>query len=196
MRALLFLTLIAGPAGAANFDLRVVDAAGHPLGGAVVSVAPEKSASSAPRFAFQPSMGQRNVQFTPGTLVVPVGTTVTFPNFDKVRHHVYSFSKAKKFEIQLYGREQARSVLFDRPGTVALGCNIHDQMRGFIRVVDSPWAATSDAQGRVNLTGLPPGPAQIIVWHPALRGRDNELRRAVTIAVAGVSRTIQVPVAR
>lgn len=186
---------MAGPAGAAGLDLRVVDAAGRPLDGAVVSVAPEKSVGGT-RFTFQPSMGQRNVQFTPGTLVVPVGTTVTFPNFDKVRHHVYSFSKAKKFEIQLYGREQARSVLFDRPGTVALGCNIHDQMRGFIRVVDTPWAATSDSQGRVSLTGLPAGPAQIIVWHPALRARDNELRRVVTIAAAGTSQTVQVPVAR
>ena len=190
------MLLMAGPAGAAGLELRVVDAAGRPLRDAVVSVAPEKSAAGAPRFAFQPIMGQRNVQFTPGTLVVPVGTTVTFPNFDKVRHHVYSFSKAKKFEIQLYGREQARSVLFDRPGTVALGCNIHDQMRGFIRVVDTPWAATSDAQGRVSFTGVPAGPAQIIVWHPALRGRDNELRRAVTIAAAGMSQTIQAPVAR
>lgn len=196
MRAFLFMLLMSSPATAAGLDLRIIDAAGRPLADAVVSVVPAQGATGAPRFAFRPSMGQKDVQFTPGTLVVPVGTTVSFPNFDKVRHHVYSFSKAKKFEIQLYGRDQTRSVLFDRPGTVALGCNIHDQMQGFIRVVDTPWAATSDGQGRVSFAGLPAGAAQIVVWHPGIRGRDNELRRALTIAGATASQTIQVAVTR
>jgi plastocyanin len=190
------LLLLSAPADAASLDVRIVDAAGRPLEGAVVSITPAQAKGGAPRPAGQSAMGQKNIQFTPGTLVVPVGTTVSFPNFDKVRHHVYSFSKAKKFEIQLYGREQTRSVLFDRPGTVALGCNIHDQMRGFIRVVDTNWAATSDGQGRVSFAGLPAGAAQLVIWHPGLRGRDNELRRSLSIAATAATETVQVPVAR
>ena len=81
---------------------------------------------------------QRQHQFHPFVLVVPVGANVSFPNFDPTRHHVYSFSPAKRFELKLFARDQSRSVRFDKPGVVALGCNIHDQMSAFIDVVDTP----------------------------------------------------------
>ena len=176
---------------AATLDVTLTDAAGQPVRNAVVSVAASANAGGKARFAFTPMMSQRNIQFMPGLLVVPVGTAVGFPNYDKVRHHVYSFSKAKKFELKLYGRDETRSILFDRPGTVAVGCNIHDAMRGFIRVVDTPWAAVSDARGRVVIAGLPGGQVRITIWHPALRAKDNELALS---ASGQSSKTIQIPV--
>ncbi|HET6942615.1 MAG TPA: methylamine utilization protein, partial [Sphingomicrobium sp.] len=82
------------------------------------------------------SVSQRDMQFHPFVLVVPVGAKVSFPNLDPTRHHVYSFSPAKKFELKLFAKDQSRSVVFDKPGVVALGCNIHDAMTAFIYVAD------------------------------------------------------------
>lgn len=198
MRSVLLMAIIlctAAPAQAASLTVTVVDSAGRPLRDAVISVRPANTPGGAARFAFDPRVGQKDIQFTPGLTVVPVGTTVSFPNFDKVRHHVYSFSRAKKFELKLYGRDQSRSVRFDVPGTIALGCNIHDGMRGFIRVVDTPWAAASDARGRASFNGLPAGGAQLVIWHPAARSRDNEIRTSVAIDAGAVARTIKLPVA-
>jgi plastocyanin len=94
-------------------------------------------------------MAQQKKQFVPEVLVVPVGSEVRFPNHDTVRHHVYSFSPAKKFELKLYTGTPANPVLFDRPGVVVLGCNIHDQMVGWILVVDTPYyAQTLAATGK------------------------------------------------
>lgn len=172
-------------AGAASLEVTILDSAGRPVRDAVVSVRPASGTGGAPRFAFTPRMSQKDVQFTPGLLVVPVGTTVSFPNFDRVRHHVYSFSKAKKFELKLYGKDETRSVRFDQPGTVAVGCNIHDAMSGFIRVVDTPFAAVSDVRGRASLTGLPPGAARVTVWHSGNRAREGEQLVATVIPASG-----------
>lgn len=119
-------------------------------------------------------MAQKDLQFTPGTLIVAKGSTVAFPNLDKVRHSIYSFSKIAKFEIELYGRDQTRTQRFAITGTAALGCNIHDDMRGYIRVVDTPYAAKTNANGIVDLPGVPSGKASITVWHPRLRAPANE----------------------
>ncbi len=108
--------------------------------------------------------------------------TSSFPNLDPIRHHVYSFSPAKTFELKLYAREQSHTVRFDKAGIVALGCNIHDQMTAFIDVVDTQWAAKTDASGNVTLGGLPAGQAIITVWHPYLRAPGNAMSRQVAIA--------------
>lgn len=130
----------------------------------------------------------------PGLVVVPVGTRVRFPNFDKVRHHVYSFSRAKKFELKLYGRDDSRSVVFDQPGTISLGCNIHDQMNGVIRVVDAPFAAVTNAAGKVSLANVPAGSAQLIVWHARARVRDNEVRGNLAVPASGTAQTVRLAV--
>lgn len=186
---------VAAPASlaAATLDVVVVDAADRPVRDAVVSAKPVAGSAGPVRFAFNRIMGQRNIQFTPGTIVVPVGTTVSFPNYDKVRHHVYSFSKAKKFELKLFGRDESRSVTLDAPGTVAVGCNIHDAMRGFIRVVDAPFAGTSDAGGRLSLSGVSNGRYQLTVWHPQVRARDQEVR---VLAAAGAPVIVRLPTGR
>ena len=122
-------------------------------------------------------MAQQNITFTPHVLVVPVGATVSFPNRDKVRHHVYSFSKAKKFDLKLYGKEETRSVLFDRAGAVALGCNIHDAMSGFVYVLNDVPAG---------------GGATVRVWHPSIRAPDNTVSQSVTIARSGFATTFTI----
>ena len=124
-------------------------------------------------------MAQHNLAFQPGTLIVPVGSDVAFPNLDNVRHSIYSFSRPARFRIDLYGRDQTRSQRFDLTGTVALGCNIHDKMRGYIRVVSTPYAAATDINGLGRIDGLPAGPYRITIWHPRLRTATNELMQTV-----------------
>jgi hypothetical protein len=107
-------------------------------------------------------------------LIVPVGADVAFPNLDKVRHHVYSFSAGNKFEIKLYGHEENRTAKMSTVGVAAIGCNIHDQMVGFIRVVDTAYAAKTDANGVVTIQDVPSRRRQGQVWHPYMRAMKNE----------------------
>ena len=114
-------------------------------------------------------MRQSGKAFRPFVLVVPVGASVDFPNQDPFRHHVYSFSKPKPFELKLYGQSDIPKVVFDQPGIVALGCNIHDQMRGYIYVTAAPRYGLTDGSGSVGLKDLAPGKYRATVWHPDLR---------------------------
>ena len=107
-----------------------------------------------------------------------VGTPVTFPNRDSVRHQVYSFSPAKRFELPLYtGVPQA--VVFDKPGVVVLGCNIHDWMVGYVYVSESPYFAKTNADGKAVLADLPPRSYVVRVWHPQLAVAEEATRKTV-----------------
>ncbi len=112
-------------------------------------------------------MAQKDKAFVPKLRVIQTGTSVNFPNFDTVRHHVYSFSPTKTFEIKLYAGTPAAPVVFDKPGTATLGCNIHDRMLGYIHVVDTPYFGVSDAGGNVSID-IPPGEHRIRVWAPSM----------------------------
>ncbi|MDB5696265.1 MAG: hypothetical protein JWN21_1808 [Sphingomonas bacterium] len=182
--AVLFATVFATAALAAPASITVRGPDGKPLSGAVVSIDIAGVAPARLRGVY--AVEQRDIQFAPRVLIVPVGATVAFPNRDRVRHHVYSFSQPKRFDLKLYGREEARSVTFDKPGVVALGCNIHDAMSGFLIVTATPFVAQTDAAGAVVLDGLPAGRATVRVWHPTIRASGNELRQPVTIAAAGL----------
>jgi plastocyanin len=165
------LAAIGSPALAADVTVTVTDAGGQPVADAVVTIdAP--GPRPAPRHFV---INQRNVIFVPEVLVIPVGSTVAFGNLDPFRHHVYSFSEAKKFELKLFGQGEQRSVTFDKAGLVAIGCNIHDQMQGFIHVVESPFAERTDAHGRVTLHALPGGRHALHVWHARLRSPGHQL---------------------
>ena len=177
-------------AGPATIEVRGAD--GKPLVDAVVTIDTPRKPAGSPRFDWPAVMKQQNVAFDPHVLVVPVGATVTFPNLDKVRHHVYSFSKIKKFDLKLYGREEARSVVFDKPGVVPIGCNIHDAMSGFVVVVDTPYAMKTDANGRVRIADVPAGPASLSVWHPDIRAAGNRLTNQVTIGASGFATTLAI----
>jgi plastocyanin len=178
MRALLsisaMISCLAGPAVAGPLAVRVVDAAGHPVAQAVVTVRPSAGAR-AMKLGSGYSVTQKDLQFHPFVLVVPQGATVSFPNLDSTKHHVYSFSPAKTFELRLFARDQSRSIRFDKPGVIALGCNIHDSMTAFIVVADSAWTAVTDAKGFVRFPDVPAARASLTVWHPYLRAPANQL---------------------
>lgn len=185
--ALLFWT----PAVAGDLTVSVRDAAGRPVPDAVVTVHPAVGVPRSPiRFPWALRMTQQDIQFQPFVLVVPVGATVAFPNLDRVRHQVYSFSRGNRFELQLYGRDETRTHTFTAAGTAALGCNIHDQMLAYIKVVDTPWASKTPSSGDITLTGVPAGAATLRVWHPRLSGRGNEIAQTLTVAVAPEQRTV------
>lgn len=175
-------------AGPVSVDVRSAD--GAPLAGAVVTVDTAAAPASTPRRTYQ--MEQRGIAFAPHILIVPVGATVSFPNRDTVRHHVYSFSKAKRFDLKLYGREDTRSVVFDKPGVVTLGCNIHDQMSGVVFVTAAPFAATTGDAGRAALGDVPAGPTTIRVWHPSIRAPGNSLAQTVALGAGGLSTTVTI----
>jgi plastocyanin len=198
-RALIALALVAlAPAArAGDVVFSVTDARNRPVIDAVVTAYPADSKvekGEAIRFPWAQEMDQHNLQFDPFVLVVPVGANVSFPNRDPVRHHVYSFSPAKPFELKLYGQDETRSVRFERAGVVALGCNIHDNMVAFIKVVDTPFAAKTDEKGQAVLRGLPPGRAEVRVWHPYMKAQNNEISRALTVAAAGGREAVQIDV--
>jgi len=159
---------------------------GAPIVDAVASVA---VAHPGPiRFAWPYRMSQHDIQFDPFVLIVPVGAVVEFPNLDRVRHHVYSFSPAKVFQLKLYGHEQTRIVHFDKPGVVQLGCNIHDRMIAFIDVVTTPLAARTDASGVAVIHDVPAGVQSLTVWRPYLHAPGNALVQSIDVASAGGTR--------
>ncbi|GEO00453.1 methylamine utilization protein [Novosphingobium sediminis] len=168
--------------------VQVFDQRGLPVEGAVIEIPPPPGSTRAVTFPWRNAMAQRNQTFVPGTLIVPQGSSVAFPNLDTVRHSIYSFSKPARFQIELYGRDQTRSQRFPITGTVALGCNIHDKMRGYIRVVSTPYAAATDLNGRGQIDGLAPGTHRVTVWHPRLRGSGNETVQTLTIASGNPAR--------
>lgn len=176
----------------ASLTVRVVDTNGIPVSDAVIELRTAAPPVGPIRFPWKMGMGQKNQQFVPGTLVVAKGSTVAFPNLDNVRHSIYSFSKPARFSIELYGRDQTRSHVFPIVGSVKLGCNIHDQMRGYIRVTDTPFAGKTDNNGYVTLTGMAAGSARITVWHPQLRSIDNETTSALTLTGGAQAQKIKV----
>lgn len=184
--AIAALTL-AAPAAATDLRVAVTTPAGVAVPDAVVMVYPKAGVPKRSiRFAWPYVMVQKNMQFDPFVLVVPVGAEVAFPNRDNSRHHVYSFSPPKTFQLKLYGHDETRVVKFDKPGVVALGCNIHDNMTAFIRVVDTPWAGKTGPRGEVVIEDAPAGAVTLAVWHPYLKsGRD------VTRQLASASGTVK-----
>jgi len=183
MRALVLLValFVSTEASAADLTVMVRTAAGKPVRDAVVTVYPASGAAGPSRLSGPYRMVQQNIAFDPFVMVAPVGAEVSFPNKDTVRHHVYSFSPAHPFELKLYGKDETRTVRFDKAGVIALGCNIHDQMVAFIKVVDTPYAAKTGEGGEVVLHGLPAGGATVHVWHPYMKSRGNEVVRTLTI---------------
>jgi plastocyanin len=177
---------------ASSLRVQVVDERGAPVRGAVVELDTSASTTGPVRFSWRMAMAQKGLQFTPGTLVVAKGATVAFPNLDQVRHSIYSFSKPARFSIDLYGRDQTRTQTFPITGSVAIGCNIHDQMRGYIRVVDTPYAGKTDGNGLLMLTSLPSGPAKLTVWHPSLKAPGNQKVQSVSVDPGEVVRKVAI----
>ena len=182
----LLLGCFALPVGASGLAAELVDGQGQPLANAVLSLkGVGASARNEPAI-----MDQRDKQFMPTVLAVRSGTSVKFPNSDDIRHHVYSFSPTKRFELRLYKGTSSEPVLFDKPGVVTVGCNIHDGMIGWIVVLDTPYFARTGATGTVPLQA-PDGAYRLRVWHPRLLGTAPD--EAVALAADG-SRKVQVAI--
>src|SRR4051812_31541631 len=188
LASLLFALGLAVSARAGELDLTLATGAGKPVVDAVVMVRPDGGARGAARLAGPFVLAQKDTQFQPYVLIVPVGAEVAFPNLDPFHHHVYSFSKAKTFELKLYGQAEVRKVTFDKPAVVAIGCNIHDNMSAYIRVVDTPFAAKTAASGLSVVRDLPAGPATVTVWHPYLKAAQGEMSQRVVIPASGALR--------
>ena len=149
---------------AAALQVQVLDDKGKPVPDAVVFLeSPEAAKATKPLSGME--MAQKDKSFVPDTLVVTRGTAVQFPNRDTVRHHVYSFSPTKRFELKLYIGTPANPVVFDQAGVAVLGCNIHDEMIGWIVVVDTPHHGSTGANGQLRLNDVPEGNYRLRVWH-------------------------------
>jgi len=154
---------------ASGVAVQVVDTAGNPLPDTVVYV--EAEGGGAPP---KPSKGaeieQKGLKFLPLVTVVQVGSRIDFPNNDKVRHHIYSFSAAHKFDQKLYSGTSATPQIFDKPGIVVLGCNIHDKMVAYIRVVETPYFGKTDSAGAVRIEVPAGGKYVVKAWHYNMAG--------------------------
>lgn len=187
--AFLSLALTASSfAASGGVSVAVTDGSGKPLPDAVVSLIPLDTAlpPAVPSAAdAKPvEIAQIGEQYRPFVTVVRTGTRVEFPNKDEVQHHIYSVSKAKRFEKPLYESGSSESVLFDQPGVITLGCNIHDWMVAYVLVVDTAYFAKSDAAGLGSVTGLPPGRYTLDIWHPRITKPDT---REIVVAAGGVT---------
>lgn len=188
MRHLLLLAVLGcgAAASAGTLTVTVRDAQGRPVPDAVVYLD-----SDAARAASKASDGVRIVQkdrrFVPAVSVVQAGTAVDFPNEDTVRHHVYSFSPAKTFELKLYAGTPADPVRFDKPGVAVLGCNIHDRMVAWVVVLQTPYHARTGADGVARIAGAPAGAYRLRAWHASLPPEATPADQAVTLADAGAA---------
>jgi len=192
---LLGLVFLCQNAAAADLSVGVSDAAGKPVRDAVVTFTPQASVQISASDRSGPFvMAQKNIHFAPYVLAVPMGSTVSFPNQDKVNHHVYSFSPTQPFQLPLYGHGQTRQVKFDKAGTIALGCNIHDSMSAYIRVVATPFYAVTDEKGLVNLTDLPEGPGTLSVWQPQMDAPDHEEEHGLSLGKTNPIQTFSVKI--
>ncbi|WP_234483609.1 methylamine utilization protein [Noviherbaspirillum pedocola] len=160
--ALLFV--LAGSAKAATVDALVLDPKGQPVPDAAVVLYPLAPAAHKPRLPA--TIEQRGSEFIPYVTVVQTGTAVEFPNNDSIKHHAYSFSAAKRFEIKLYAGKPGQPVIFDKPGEVVIGCNIHDWMEAHVLVVDSPYFARTAPNGSAAIANVPAGRYRLQLWHP------------------------------
>jgi plastocyanin len=178
--ALAGLLMLANAAHAAQLKVQVRDAAGAPVRDAVVWLLPLNGVAP-PARGDTAVMDQRNLGFTPQVLVVQTGTPVRFPNSDNVRHQVYSFSPAKRFELKLYSGNHTSSELFDKPGIVTLGCNIHDWMLGYVVVVDTPWFTQTGDDGQLALGDVPAGRYTLSLWQPRMPSSTPPISETVTL---------------
>ena len=177
MKPLPFLALLALAAvpfaGAAELTVTVKADKAANVADAVVALLPLDAPVPPPAHAARNEIAQQNQEYTTLVTIVQAASTVYFPNRDTVQHHVYSLSKAKKFELPLYNPGRAESFVFDVSGVVALGCNIHDWMIAYLIVVPTPYFAKSDGLGSAVVTA-PAGRYRLQLWHPRMAAAITE----------------------
>jgi plastocyanin len=194
--AILLLAPLAA-ADAATITVTVTDDVGRLLPDAVVMISPE-AGTPTPRAENSriaaATIDQKGETFVPSVVVIHTGGTVTFRNSDPIRHHVYSFSPVRRFEMVQPPGEASAPIRFDQPGSVAIGCNIHDHMTAYVHVTNAPWAMVTDANGRAVIADVPAGKFVATVWHPRLRPRAEPPSRAVLLANENSALAVTIPV--
>ena len=184
------LSVLCINAVASTINVSVVDPNGRPVPDVVVFVAQHGAEPSDRQRPGRAVMDQRNLRFVPHVLVVQMGTTVEFPNSDPVAHHVYSFSKPNDFTLPLYKGDPHEPVTFEHDGIVALGCNVHDQMLGYIAVVDTDVFGKTGDDGSVTLSVSDTANSySVSIWSPRIR--DEEATRTQTVSASN-SRHVKV----
>jgi plastocyanin len=177
-------------AWAAPLHLSFVSMDGRGIGGTVVTLrsTDDSRPVAKPTAA---AVDQVDRQFSPTVLVIPVGSQVVFPNSDSVSHQVYSFSPARKFQLPLYRGKPYPPVLFDREGVVTLGCNIHDQMRAYVYVVEAQYFGRTDANGSWMVADVEPGEYRVEIWHPLSRVQRPVLEQIAIVNATGLKLTLR-----
>src|SRR5690348_9357641 len=178
--AALVCALAAAPAQAATLVITVQTSDGHPLQGAVVTAHPLDGPARKPQ-PIKAVMDQVNRAFAPDLLVIPVNSTVAFPNSDSVSHQIYSFSPTKRFQLPLYHGNPNPPVRFEQPGVVTLGCNIHDQMLAYVVVTDAPFFGRTDSHGSWSAE-VPSGGYRVSIWYPRIRDAPEALQHDIKVA--------------
>jgi len=181
---------VCASAGAGSLEATVSMPDGKPLEDAAVVIEPVSGVVPKPHRTA--AVEQRNREFVPYVTIVQTGTMVEFPNRDPLKHHVYSFSPTKLFEIKLYAGKPMQPVLFDKPGEVAVGCNIHDWMEAYILVVNSPYFAKTSRNGKALIRDVPAGHYRLRLWHP--RQKVETPLRDIEVGAAPVRLAMQTAV--
>lgn len=188
------LALFPGLACAGQLSVRVAEAGGNAVADAVVMLLPlSGQRMPAARAPARRVVDQRDLMFLPYLQTAQPGDTVVFRNSDRTYHHVYSFSSARAFEFVLAPGQGSPPLRLDKPGAIAVGCNIHDPMIAHLYVTDAPRYAQTGASGKASFEDLPAGDYEVRVWQPRLRPGRPEPRQAVTLGAA--SKAIGVTVA-
>lgn len=170
-------------AGALNAVVN--DRQNNPLSEAIVLATPTFVQTTPKKSPPTLVVDQVDKEFVNHVTAISVGTPVQFPNNDNIRHHVYSFSPAKQFELPLYMGTPAEPVIFDKPGVVKLGCNIHDWMAGYIYVAETPYFSTTDKDGKAQILNLPPGEYAVRIWHPRMELTEEATNQSIVIDNTG-----------
>lgn len=187
--AVLAAFCLSGIASAAGgITVHVGDTNGKPVADAVVYLEAD-GGQALPKPQKPGEISQKGLKFIPLVTVIQTGSKIYFPNNDKVRHHIYSFSAPHKFDQKLYSGTTADPQIFDKPGTVVLGCNIHDKMIAYVRIVDTPYFGKTDANGEVTVDA-PAGKYILKAWHPDIVG-GNAQEQALRLSDGAASARFQ-----
>jgi plastocyanin len=170
-------------AGALNAVVN--DKENNPLSEAVVLATPTLAQTTPRKSPKSIVIDQVDKEFIGHVTVISVDTPVQFPNSDNIRHHVYSFSSTKPFELPLYTGTPAKPVIFDKPGVVKLGCNIHDWMKAYIYVSEMPYFSTTDKDGKAQILNLPAGEYAVWIWHPRMELTEEATKQSILIDNTG-----------
>ena len=134
-----------------------------------------------------PTLAQQDTSFSPNVLIVPVGTTVQFPNRDPFFHNVFSYSSAARFDLGRYPRGESKAVDFDEAGVVKVYCEVHESMRAAVVVVRNPFHAVVSSDGSFRIANVPAGRHTLVVWH-----HDGGVREVQVDVRAGATAPVNV----